>query len=84
MRSLLQGPVSPTSWVLTAVTSNEQDADEFAHNAHLPEWKQRCIRSYVDCQNEEWTGSCYDCLRYCEGQQEWPFNQCRKCKKVRP
>ncbi len=58
--------------------------DDFANNTHLPEWKQRCIRSYVDCKNEGWMGSCYQCLRYCEGQQEWPFNQCRKRRKASP
>jgi hypothetical protein len=41
--------------------------DDFTNNADLPEWKQRCIRSYVDCKNEGWTGSCYQCLRYYEG-----------------
>lgn len=62
-----------------------QDAeDDFANNAQLPEWKQRCIRSYVDCKNEGWMGSCYQCLRYCEGQQDWPFNQCRKRRASRP
>lgn len=61
-----------------------EEEDDFANNTHLPEWKQLCIRSYVDCKNEGWTGSCYQCLRSCAGQQEWPFNQCRKRRKVRP
>nr|WP_225888382.1 hypothetical protein [Myxococcus xanthus] len=48
-----------------------------AHNAGLPEWKRECIRFYGDCQTEPgWTGPCYDCLRYCEGQHEWPANRC--------
>lgn len=40
----------------------------------------------VNCciKNEGWMGSCYDCLRYCEGQQDWPFNKCRKRKKESP
>jgi hypothetical protein len=58
--------------------------DDFANNLDLPEWKQRCIRNYVDCKNEGWMGSCYQCLRYCQGQQEWPFNQCRKRRKTNP
>ncbi len=33
---------------------------------------------------EGWMGSCYQCLRNCEGQQEWPFNQCRKRRKTNP
>jgi hypothetical protein len=59
--------------------------DDFAHNAHLPEWKQLCIKGFVTCKNEGWTGSCYDCLRRCEGQQEWPAEMCgpRKKKKRR-
>ncbi|RKG73584.1 hypothetical protein D7V88_36225 [Corallococcus terminator] len=44
--------------------------------AQLPEWKQVCIRNYVDCKNQGWKGGCYDCLRYCEGQHEWPFRAC--------
>ncbi|MFP2924511.1 hypothetical protein ACLESO_04705 [Pyxidicoccus sp. 3LG] len=59
----------------------EEYLDEFLNNEELPEWKQRCIRSYVNCKNEGWTGSCYDCLRYCEGQQEWPRNKCRERKR---
>jgi hypothetical protein len=67
-----------------AVKAAEDEEDGFANNLDLPEWKQRCIRSYVDCKNEGWMGSCYQCLRYCEGQQEWPFNQCRKRRKANP
>jgi len=67
-----------------AAQNAKDEEDDFANNADLPEWKQRCIRSYVDCKNEGWMGSCYQCLRYCEGQQEWPFNQCRKRRKVSP
>ena len=55
-----------------------------AHNDALPEWKRECIRFYGDCQTEPgWTGTCYDCLRYCEGQHEWPTNQCFPSKKRR-
>lgn len=51
--------------------------DDFANNRHLPEWKQDCIRNYVACRNEsDWQGPCYDCLRRCEGQQQWPFKMC--------
>ncbi len=56
----------------------EEDTDDFANNADLPEWKQRCIRNYVSCQDEGWTGNCYDCLRSCEGQKEWPRGKCRE------
>ncbi|HZI08745.1 MAG TPA: hypothetical protein VE153_00070 [Myxococcus sp.] len=58
-----------------------EDADDFANNADLPDWKQACIRRYVDCQNEGWTGNCYDCIRFCEGQREWPFSKCRERRK---
>ncbi|HYH95446.1 hypothetical protein [Hyalangium sp.] len=66
----------------TMATQHEAEAaegdvakeDDFANNAHLPEWKQECIRTYVACQTEpDWRGSCYACLRRCEGQQQWPF-----------
>jgi hypothetical protein len=68
--------------VLSEATKvEEEDADDFANNAHLPEWKQKCIRNYVNCQNEGWTGSCYDCLRNCEGQRAWPSDRCRERKK---
>lgn len=46
-------------------------------NDTTPEWKQACIDNYVNCVNERWTGSCYDCLRYCEGQRLWPADQCK-------
>lgn len=67
-----------------AAQAAEDAEDDFANNEHLPEWKQRCIRNYVDCKNEGWMGSCYQCLRSCEGQQDWPFNQCRKRRKANP
>jgi hypothetical protein len=59
-------------------SQNTEDAeDDFANNAHLPEWKRECIGNYVACKNEpDWTGPCYDCLRRCEGQQRWPFGMC--------
>jgi hypothetical protein len=57
-------------------TATGQETDEFAHNSHLPEWKQRCIRAYNQCQDDGWTGSCHDCLRRCEGQHEWPTTMC--------
>jgi hypothetical protein len=56
---------------------DDGDEDDFANNHHLPEWKQDCIRNYVICKTDpEWSGPCYDCLRRCEGQQDWPFRQC--------
>ena len=56
----------------------DEDEDDFANNASLPAWKQRCIRYYNDCKNLGWTGKCDDCLRHCEGQLgEWPFNWCK-------
>jgi len=61
----------------------DEDADDFANNAHLPEWKQRCIKGFVDCENKRWLGNCYDCLRYCEGQREWPGQACRPRGKQR-
>ena len=55
--------------------------DEFANNKDLPDWKQRCIKAYYSCQQDGWIGKCDDCLRYCEGQHEWPIRKCRPRKK---
>jgi hypothetical protein len=43
---------------------------------------QRCIRNYVDCKNEGWTGNCHDCIHYCAGQREWPRGKCRERRKM--
>jgi hypothetical protein len=65
-----------------AANESEQNAgdeaaeDDFATNKDLPEWKQRCIKNYVNCRDGGWTGNCYDCLRRCEGQHEWPIAMC--------
>ncbi len=61
----------------------DEGADDFANNAHLPEWKQRCIKGFVRCENQRWTGDCYACLRRCEGQHEWPTHMCRPSKTKR-
>lgn len=75
MRTLVTLAVAHEATELT------EDEDDFANNADLPEWKQRCIKAYVDCKNELWTGNCYDCIRYCEGQRVWPVNKCKPRKK---
>ncbi|RUO89325.1 hypothetical protein D7Y11_30875 [Corallococcus sp. AB018] len=50
----------------------------------LPEWKRACLETYVQCQEDHWSGSCYDCFRYCEGQRgEWPDDRCRPKRKRR-
>jgi len=64
-----------------AKAEEKEDTDDFDNNADLPEWKQQCIRNYVDCKNEGWTGNCHDCIRYCEGQREWPRGKCRERRK---
>ncbi len=48
----------------------------YAATAEVEPWKQVCIDAYVQCIQQKWTGRCYDCLRYCEGQREWPLDQC--------
>jgi hypothetical protein len=63
--------------------ASQADEDDFANNASLPEWKQWCIKFYVRCVHHGWTGQCDDCLRYCEGQQDWPTDQCFPRKKKR-
>lgn len=37
---------------------------------------QRCIDTYVKCIEQRWTGNCYDCMRYCQGQHQWPLQLC--------
>ena len=71
---------SESEQVLKAVRADVyEDEDDFANNASLPEWKQKCIRYYNDCINRRWTGKCDDCFRYCEGQQgKWPLHWCDK------
>jgi len=74
---------SEVEQVLRAVRADVEldvDGDDFANNKDLPEWKQRCIKAYYSCQQDGWTGKCDDCLRYCEGQHEWPIRQCRPRK----
>jgi hypothetical protein len=58
-----------------------EQAEDWSSIKELPEWKQRCIKYYNACQNQGWTGSCYGCMRYCEGQQEWPFHTCKPRKE---
>ncbi|NVJ07393.1 hypothetical protein HUW63_19385 [Myxococcus sp. AM001] len=56
-----------------------ESASEASEEA-IPGWKQVCIDAYAQCQEEAWSGSCYDCFRYCEGQHEWPVDKCRRGK----
>ncbi len=53
-------------------------SEEFESTKELPEWKQACINNYVRCIDEHWEGPCYDCMRLCEGQQEWPESLCHQ------
>ncbi len=55
--------------------------EDWTSIAELPAWKQLCIKTYYACKDRGWTGKCDDCLRYCEGQQEWPTSMCRPRKK---
>jgi hypothetical protein len=48
----------------------------YAETTGIPPWKQQCIDTYVQCIEQKWTGRCYDCLRYCEGQRKWPIFMC--------
>ncbi|WP_434348569.1 hypothetical protein ACN6A1_14645 [Myxococcus virescens] len=57
-------------------------ADDSADEA----WKEQCRANYVLCRDEKnpvWEGDCYACFRYCEGQHEWPDDQCRPRRKKR-
>jgi hypothetical protein len=48
----------------------------YAATVETDPWKQQCIDTYVQCIEQKWTGRCYDCLRYCEGQRDWPLEMC--------
>jgi hypothetical protein len=65
-----------------AADSAVQEWDD-SHNADLPEWKRECIRFYGDCKDAKFTGPCYECLRRCEGQQEWPLDMCAPSRNKR-
>jgi RHS repeat-associated protein len=45
--------------------------------------KNFCIRTYVNCQNYDWTGNCQTCLDLCKGSGtgDWPFDMCKPRKK---
>jgi hypothetical protein len=64
-----------------ADVAEEAQAEDWSSIADLPEWKQRCIKFWNACKDKGWTGSCTDCLRYCEGQHEWPTTQCGPRRK---
>lgn len=53
-------------------------ADEDAAEDPDEGYRQHCIDMYVLCVHRKWTGNCHDCLRYCQGQRQWPFNICTK------
>ena len=68
--------------IAAAAANDATDVDdESASTKNLPEWKRRCIDNYVECINKGWTGDCYDCIRYCEGQQSWPTAMCAPKRK---
>jgi hypothetical protein len=60
-----------------------EQAEDWTSIADLPEWKQRCIKSYYACKDKGWAGKCDDCLRRCEGQREWPTSMCRPRPRAR-
>ncbi|RKH08838.1 hypothetical protein D7V97_18355 [Corallococcus sp. CA053C] len=65
-------------------THGQEEVWDDSHNADLPEWKRECIRFYGDCKAQPgWKGPCYDCMRQCEGQKEWPLDMCRPGRRTR-
>lgn len=63
----------------TAPTQTGTQAE--AAGKRTPKWKKNCIQKYVDCQEKRLLGPCYDCLRRCEGQREWPKQMCPEPRK---
>jgi hypothetical protein len=51
-------------------------AAAYAATVELSAENQVCIDTYVRCIEQRWTGNCYDCLRNCQGQHEWPLGIC--------
>ena len=45
-----------------------------------------CIRTYANCINHDWTGSCEACLNRCTGSGtgDWPFDMCKPKNKWCP
>ena len=45
--------------------------------------KNFCIRTYANCENYNWTGSCQACLDLCKGSDsgDWPFHMCKPRNK---
>jgi hypothetical protein len=65
------------------MAAGDSEEDDFANNKDLPEWKQECIRGYSNCKEYGWTGNCYECLRFCEGQRAWPLATCGPSKSTK-
>jgi hypothetical protein len=62
-----------------AVTEQASEKpDEVAEEEPDEGYREHCINMYVMCVNRKWTGNCHDCMRYCQGQKQWPFNICTK------
>jgi hypothetical protein len=68
--------------VLEALGQIEAAARALEAAGRLPKWKKECNDHYFKCQDEGWTGNCYDCLRRCEGQREWPQQMCPDPRKL--
>ncbi|RKG98178.1 hypothetical protein [Corallococcus carmarthensis] len=66
-----------------AAGTHGAEMEDHKDDARLPEWKQRCIRNWNACADGRFTGPCTDCLRRCEGQQDWPLDMCRPAKPKR-
>jgi hypothetical protein len=62
-------------------TEAAQTGDQAEAAGRVPGWKRKCITMYVKCQNQGWVGNCYDCIRRCEGQHEWPEDMCYDPRK---
>ena len=45
--------------------------------------KDFCVRTYADCVNYGWSGSCQTCMDRCisSGSGDWPFHMCKPKKK---
>lgn len=69
--SILAAGAATTATLATS-DAEDDDSDEG--------WRQHCVETYVLCKSQKprWVGRCYDCLRFCEGQRQWPFGKCHR------
>ncbi|RKH90337.1 hypothetical protein D7Y21_06685 [Corallococcus sp. AB045] len=57
-------------------THSSANASDYVDDPRLPDWKNRCLRTWNECADGRYGGDCTACLRRCKGQHEWPIDLC--------